>query len=249
MRPRVHDRGVMTSLRAGLAGVGAAAAALGVAELVAVATGPTSAPLLAVGGVVVDHVPAGVKDFGIAVFGVHDKTALLTGTAVLLAAYAFGAGVVAARRWWAGVGLVAVFGVVGVVSAVTRHDAGVVAALPSLVAAVVAVVVLRGLLALAAGEPVAALRERAAWGVGTGARSSGAGRSSGVVSGESAAGGGGGGAGGGGGGCRCGVGGRAPVLRLPTTMTRTRKRAGGGFSKVSASWWGFPRWVGWSGGC
>lgn len=190
MRPQVHDRGVKTSLRAGLAGVGAAAAALGVAELVAVATGPTSAPLLAVGGVVVDHVPAGVKDFGIAVFGVHDKTALLTGTAVLLAAYAFGAGVVAARRWWAGVGLVAVFGIVGVISAVTRHDAGVVAALPSLVAAVVAVVVLRGLLALAAGEPVAALRERAAWGVGTGARSSGAGRNSGVVSGESVPGGG-----------------------------------------------------------
>ena len=72
------------SVRAGLSGVAAAAAALGVAEIVAVGTGPLSAPLLAVGGVVVDTVPAPVKDLGIAVFGVHDKTALITGTAVLL---------------------------------------------------------------------------------------------------------------------------------------------------------------------
>jgi hypothetical protein len=55
--------------------------ALGVAEVIAVATGPLSAPLLAVGGVVVDTVPAPVKNFGVAVFGVHDKTALITGTA------------------------------------------------------------------------------------------------------------------------------------------------------------------------
>ena len=59
----------------------------------------TSAPLLAVGGVVVDSVPAPVKDFGIAVFGVHDKTALITGTAILLAAYAWMVGVVAMRSW------------------------------------------------------------------------------------------------------------------------------------------------------
>ncbi|GLY96378.1 hypothetical protein Acsp02_36330 [Actinoplanes sp. NBRC 103695] len=141
-------------MRGGLAGVGAAAAALGVAEIVAVATGPTSAPLLAVGGVVVDNVPAPVKDFGIAVFGVHDKTALLTGTAILLVAYAFGAGVVAVRRWWVTVGMIGLFGLVGVVAALTRHDAGIAAALPSVIAAVVAVVVLRGLLALSVGAPI-----------------------------------------------------------------------------------------------
>jgi DMSO/TMAO reductase YedYZ molybdopterin-dependent catalytic subunit len=145
---------VKTFLRGGLAGVGAAAAALGVAEIVAVATGPTSAPLLAVGGVVVDNVPAPVKDFGIAVFGVHDKTALLTGTAILLVAYAFVAGVVAVRRWWVAVGMIGLFGLVGVVAALTRHDAGVAAALPSVIAAVVAVVVLRGLLAVSVGAPV-----------------------------------------------------------------------------------------------
>ncbi|MFG1607316.1 molybdopterin-dependent oxidoreductase [Actinoplanes sp. NPDC049265] len=184
-----------SSVRGGLAGVGAAAAALGVAELIAVGTGPNSAPLLAVGGVVIDTVPAPVKDFGVAVFGVHDKTALLTGTAILLVGYAFVAGVVAARRWWAGVAMVSAFGVVGVAAAVTRHDAGVVAALPSLVAAVVAVVVLRGLLAVSAGVPLARALVPAggaaagsdaagdgASGVGTSPRAGGGGGDSEVVS-------------------------------------------------------------------
>ena len=140
---------VKISVRAGLSGVAAAAVALGVAEVVAVLTGPLSAPLLAVGGVVVDNVPGPVKEFGVQVFGVHDKTALITGTAVLLAAYAFVVGVVAARRWRLALGGVALFGLVGVVSAMTRHDAGPLAALPSLIGAGLAVPVLRHLLELA----------------------------------------------------------------------------------------------------
>ena len=148
-----------SSVRAGLSGVAAAAAALGVAEVVAVATGPLSAPLLAVGGVVVDNVPGTVKDVGIAIFGVHDKTALITGTAVLLAAYAFGVGVIAARSWRAALVGIALFGAIGVAAAVTRHDAGVLAALPSLVGAAVAVPVLRYLLSLAAAAEPAASAE------------------------------------------------------------------------------------------
>jgi DMSO/TMAO reductase YedYZ molybdopterin-dependent catalytic subunit len=153
-------------VRAGLSGVAAAAAALGVAELVAVATGPLSAPLLAVGGVVVDNVPAPVKDFGIAVFGVHDKTALITGTAVVLAAYAYGVGVIAAHSWRAALAGIALFGVIGAAAAGTRHDADVLAALPSLVGAAVAVPVLRYLLSLAAAAEPAAGPEPA----GVGAR-------------------------------------------------------------------------------
>ncbi|BFU47007.1 molybdopterin-dependent oxidoreductase [Krasilnikovia sp. MM14-A1004] len=134
------------SVRAGLAGVAAAAVALGVAEVVAVATGPLSAPLLAVGGVVVDTVPGPVKNAGVAVFGVHDKTALITGTALLLGAYAYGVGVLALRSWrWALAGI-AVFGAIGVAAALTRHDAGPLAALPALVGAVVAALTLRLLL-------------------------------------------------------------------------------------------------------
>ncbi|MEV6490066.1 molybdopterin-dependent oxidoreductase [Actinoplanes sp. NPDC051633] len=146
-----------SKVRAGSSGVAAAAAALGVAELVAVLTGPTSAPLLAVGGVVVDNVPAPVKDFGIAVFGVHDKTALITGTAILLGAYAWLVGVVALRSWRLALGGIALFGLAGVAAAVTRHDAGWVASLPSVIGALVAVPVLRYLLNLAViGEPAGA---------------------------------------------------------------------------------------------
>ncbi|GAB1689372.1 molybdopterin-dependent oxidoreductase [Krasilnikovia sp. M28-CT-15] len=134
------------SVRAGLAGVASAAVALGVAEVIAVATGPLSAPLLAVGGVVVDTVPGPVKNAGVAIFGVHDKTALITGTALLLGAYAYGVGVLALRSWrWALAGI-ALFGAVGVAAAVTRHDAGPLAALPALVAAAAAALTLRILL-------------------------------------------------------------------------------------------------------
>ncbi|WP_412741010.1 molybdopterin-dependent oxidoreductase [Krasilnikovia sp. MM14-A1259] len=108
-----------------------------------------SAPLLAVGGVVVDNVPAPVKNAGVAIFGVHDKTALITGTALLLGAYAFGVGVLALRSWRAALAGIALFGVIGAAAAVTRHDAGPGAALPALVGAAVAAVVLRLLLARA----------------------------------------------------------------------------------------------------
>jgi DMSO/TMAO reductase YedYZ molybdopterin-dependent catalytic subunit len=162
----VHDEGVNLSVRAGLAGVAAAGLALGVAEVVAVVTGPLSAPLLAVGGVVVDNVPPAVKDFGVQVFGVHDKTALITGTGILLAVYAFGLGLVA-RRWWrlalVGIGL---FAVVGVAAAVTRHGAGVLAALPTLVGAAITVPVLRHLLSLAEAVEPAPGSERVPVGAG-----------------------------------------------------------------------------------
>ena len=143
--------------RGALAGVAAAAVALGVAELVAAPIGPLSAPLLAVGGVVVDNVPEPVKQVGIAVFGAHDKTALITGTAILLLAYAALVGVLALRSWRYGVGGIALFAAIGVAAAVTRHDAGVLAAVPSVAGAVIAVVVLRFLLDRTRdGLPVAA---------------------------------------------------------------------------------------------
>src|SRR5689334_18500676 len=116
---RVDDGGVKLSVRAGLSGVAAAAAALGVAEVIAFVTGPLSAPLLAVGGVVVDSVPGPVKNFGVAVFGVHDKTALITGTAILLAIYAWLVGVVGARRWRLALVGIALFGLIGAAAAIT----------------------------------------------------------------------------------------------------------------------------------
>ncbi|MGK5680848.1 molybdopterin-dependent oxidoreductase [Actinoplanes sp. URMC 104] len=155
------------SVRAGLAGVAAAAVAVGAAEVVAVLTGPLSAPLVAVGSVVVDNVPAAVKDFGVRVFGVHDKTALIVGTAVLLAAYAYGLGVLALRSWRAALAGIGLFAAVGVAAAMTRHDAGVFAWLPTVAGAGLAVWVLR-LLLERAGAGTAAPDQAAAQRAGTG---------------------------------------------------------------------------------
>uniref|UniRef100_UPI003B940789 molybdopterin-dependent oxidoreductase n=1 Tax=Solwaraspora sp. WMMA2101 TaxID=3404124 RepID=UPI003B940789 len=131
---------------AALAGVAVAAVALGLAEVVAVVAGARSAPLVAVGGVVVDSAPESLTRFAIDVFGVHDKTALLVGTAVLLAGFAAGIGVLAARAPIAGDLGIAAFGLVGVAAAVSRPDAGPAAALPSLLGALAAAILLRALL-------------------------------------------------------------------------------------------------------
>jgi DMSO/TMAO reductase YedYZ molybdopterin-dependent catalytic subunit len=147
--------------RAAAAGVASAAVGLGVAEIVAAPIGPRSAPLIAVGGVVVDNVPEPVKQVGIAVFGVHDKTALLIGTAILLALYAAAVGVLAARSMRWGYAGIAVFALVGVTAAATRHDVGWTVVLPTLVGAALAVPVLRVLLDRASdgltSTPVAAI--------------------------------------------------------------------------------------------
>jgi len=124
----------------------AAAVALGVAELFSVFAGPRSAPLVAVGGVVVDSVPGPVKNFAVATFGTHDKTALLVGTTVLLIAFAAVIGALAVRWPPAGLAGIGVFGVVGMAAALTRPDAGPLAILPALFGAAAGAVTLRMLL-------------------------------------------------------------------------------------------------------
>ncbi|MDG4804732.1 sulfite oxidase [Micromonospora sp. WMMD980] len=120
---------------AALSGVVAAAVALGVAEPVAVLTGPRSAPLIAVGGLVVDLVPEALKQFAIDVFGTYDKIALLVGTALLLAGFAALLGLAAARRLAFGLAGIAAFAALGVTAALTRPGADAFDALPSLVGA------------------------------------------------------------------------------------------------------------------
>jgi DMSO/TMAO reductase YedYZ molybdopterin-dependent catalytic subunit len=116
-------------------GVAAAAVALAAAELVAVGTGPQSAPLVAVGGVVVDSSPESITRWAISVFGVHDKTALLVGTLVLLAGFAAGFGALAVRRLWVGLAGLGAFTAIGIAAALTRHEAPITAALPTLLGA------------------------------------------------------------------------------------------------------------------
>ena len=60
---------------AALAGIVAAALALGVGELVAALIGPASSPVVAVGGRVISLTPEPVKEFAIRAFGENDKRA------------------------------------------------------------------------------------------------------------------------------------------------------------------------------
>lgn len=98
---------------AALSGVVAAAAALGVSELLAGILSGGSSLIASVGQVVIDLQPPGAKDFVVALFGTNDKLALEV--VVVMVALGFGALLgVLARTWFAvGAGGIGVFGGVG----------------------------------------------------------------------------------------------------------------------------------------
>jgi DMSO/TMAO reductase YedYZ molybdopterin-dependent catalytic subunit len=122
-----------------VAGLIALVVFLGAAELVALATGPRSAPSIALGQNVINHVPQSLKEFAISHFGENDKGVLLTGIYVTLAVVAGAIGVVASRwgRKWATLAIV-LLGLAASVSAATQATASVLDALPSVVGAVAA---------------------------------------------------------------------------------------------------------------
>ncbi|MGW9173372.1 molybdopterin-dependent oxidoreductase [Streptomyces decoyicus] len=126
-----------------LSGLVAGYAALGVAELAAVAVRPEAGPVTAVGGAAIDRTPAAVKDWAIRNFGTNDKLILELGILTALALFAMALGVPAPRfRRTASAGVL-VFGVVGALAATGRPDStGVLDALPSVVGALVAAAVL-----------------------------------------------------------------------------------------------------------
>ncbi|MGH3319238.1 MAG: molybdopterin-dependent oxidoreductase [Streptosporangiaceae bacterium] len=148
----------------GLVGLLSAAVALGVAELATAFTRPEAFPVSAVGAVVIDHVPAPVKDFAIATFGTSDKLALIIGILVLLALFGFAIGVAARRSLPLGVAGVALFGAIGVAAAAVRPDGRTADVLPSALGAAA------GMIALAL------LSGTAPRGTGTAPRTAGAGR-------------------------------------------------------------------------
>jgi DMSO/TMAO reductase YedYZ molybdopterin-dependent catalytic subunit len=130
-----------------IAGVAAAAAGLGVAELVAAARRDFQSPVLDVGDRVVDSVPRPMKELAIEWFGTNDKKALLIGIASILLGYAVVVGVLSLRRrFWPAIAGISVFGLVGAyASQTTRRAAPIAAVVPSLVGAIAAAGVLWGL--------------------------------------------------------------------------------------------------------
>jgi DMSO/TMAO reductase YedYZ molybdopterin-dependent catalytic subunit len=134
-------------LLAALAGLLAAAVALGVAELAAALVGPASSPVIAVGDAVITLTPEPVKSFAIRTFGENDKIALIVGTLVVITLYALLLGLVGLRSRRLGLAGIAVFGLVGAVAAFTRPAGGPLDVLPSVIGAAAGVVALPALLA------------------------------------------------------------------------------------------------------
>ncbi|WMF04644.1 molybdopterin-dependent oxidoreductase [Micromonospora robiginosa] len=173
----------MTRRTLAAAGTGllAAAAGVAVAELLATAVRPQAAPLVAVGGTVVDGAPTAVKEWAVRTFGTYDKPLLLGGIALVLALLAALTGAVARRRPALGLLGPAVLGVAATTAALTRPDARPVDALPALAGAAVAAALLRWL--PLPGLPAAApdLPDAAPDPVGVGRAASGAGSAGGAT--------------------------------------------------------------------
>ena len=109
-------------LAGAVAGVLAAAVAIGAAQLAAGLTVPQSSPVLAVGQAAIDLTPPPVKDFAISAFGADDKTVLLGGILVVLALYAAVVGMLAVRRLTFGMWGLALFAFLGLAAALTRPN-------------------------------------------------------------------------------------------------------------------------------
>ncbi|WP_319018919.1 molybdopterin-dependent oxidoreductase [Microbispora sitophila] len=125
----------MPAWAAALTGLVAGAVALGAAQIVAGLIDPGAAPVVAVGGAMVDATPAGLKEWAIRSFGSNDKPVLLGGIVVVLALVAAGLGLLARRRTAYGTLGLALFGLVGAAAALSRPDAGAAHILPSLAGA------------------------------------------------------------------------------------------------------------------
>ncbi|TDE57641.1 oxidoreductase [Nonomuraea mesophila] len=136
-----------------LLGLVAGCAALATAQLVSAFVGPETFPVLAVGDATVDLTPAPVKDFAIRTFGESDKAVLVGGVlVVVLFGIAPLIGMLALRRLTYGFAGLAAFGVVGLLAVLTRPEAGLLDALPTLAGVGVGAWVLAWLVGRVAGD-------------------------------------------------------------------------------------------------
>jgi DMSO/TMAO reductase YedYZ molybdopterin-dependent catalytic subunit len=139
-------RAFATAAGGAIAGLIAAALALGVAEVVAGALGRAVSPAIVVGGAAIDRTPRFLKEFAIEEFGENDKKVLLTGIFVVIALIAAGVGALATRHRRTGLAGVALLGLIAAATAATRPTFEPLDVLPSLVAALVGVLTLSLLL-------------------------------------------------------------------------------------------------------
>ena len=140
-------------LAGGLAGLLAAAVAIGVANLVAAFVRPQASPIIAVGGAFIDRTPPALKNFAVQKFGENDKTMLLLGMYVTIALLAIVIGMIAWRRVAIGVAGIGLFGLFGAFVAITRPESHVTDVIPSVIGGIVAIAALVWLHSTAARRP------------------------------------------------------------------------------------------------
>ncbi|MFO7689781.1 MAG: molybdopterin-dependent oxidoreductase [Cryobacterium sp.] len=129
------------------AGVAAAISGLGAAELAAAFLAPASSPVLTVGALIIDLVPAGVKDLVIFLFGTANKIVLIGSVGLTLLLLAAVAGVTEFRRPPWGRVLVVLAGAVALFATLSRANAATLDAVPTVLAMAVAALVLTWLTA------------------------------------------------------------------------------------------------------
>jgi DMSO/TMAO reductase YedYZ molybdopterin-dependent catalytic subunit len=124
-------------------GVLAALAGLAVGSVAAGFLGTPQTPVVAIGSAFIDRVPPWLKDLAISWFGTHDKTALRTGIVIVVVVLAAVGGVLAVRRYWAGALITVALTGAAVAAALTRADSGQTGFLPSALAGITALIILR----------------------------------------------------------------------------------------------------------
>jgi len=128
--------------RPAAAGLASALAGLGLAELTAAWLAPGASPVLTVGALVIDIVPAGVKDLVIDLFGTADKIVLIVTIALVLLVIAALAGILESRRPPFGRLLVVLIGAIALFAALSRSSASTLDAVPAVVAMGIAAIAL-----------------------------------------------------------------------------------------------------------
>ena len=141
---------------AAAAGVAATLLGAGAGELVATLLAPSSSPFAVVGGALIDAAPAWAKNTAIALFGTSDKTALLTGIAIVLIALAAALGLSELRWRHSGVTGLVLIGVVVAFIAPTRADAATLSWLPALLSGVISGIALHRLVRMLRATPAPA---------------------------------------------------------------------------------------------
>jgi DMSO/TMAO reductase YedYZ molybdopterin-dependent catalytic subunit len=140
-QPRLVDE--KAARPSGLSGVAAAAVALGVAQLTAVAFGPSADSRTAIGSTIIDLTPGPAKEWAIQTFGTADKLFLTVAVLVVIAVIAACAAQFETRRRPVGSIAIVVAGLAGCAAVLSRPGSSVLDVVPTLLGTVCGVLVLR----------------------------------------------------------------------------------------------------------